>query len=69
MAVGAHYIKTDLENLGILTKAFELYPHYKLAITGMMYDISAVLWNLQKANTSTVYLIKLNLMQDAFHFL
>lgn len=34
MAIGARYIKTDLEDLGILTKAFDLYPHYKLAITG-----------------------------------
>lgn len=34
MAIGAHYIKADLEDLGILTKAFVLYPHYKLAITG-----------------------------------
>lgn len=34
MAIGAHYIKKDLEDLGILTKAFGLYPHYKLAITG-----------------------------------
>jgi uncharacterized membrane protein YpjA len=40
MAIGAHYIKTDIEELGILTKAFLLYPHYKLAITGMLYQHS-----------------------------
>ncbi|XP_069704996.1 diacylglycerol lipase-beta-like [Periplaneta americana] len=34
MAIGAQYIKTDLEDLGVLTKAFGLYPHYRLAITG-----------------------------------
>lgn len=34
MVIGAHYIKRDLEDLDILNKAFGLYPHYKLAITG-----------------------------------
>ncbi|PSN51081.1 hypothetical protein C0J52_01501 [Blattella germanica] len=33
MAVGAQYIKTDLEELGILEKAFGLYPHYKFVVT------------------------------------
>lgn len=65
MAIGAHYIKRDLEDLGILTKAFGLYPHYKFAITGM----PAKLLILQTANTRRVYMINLNVIYAAFHFL
>ncbi|KAJ9594887.1 hypothetical protein L9F63_013812, partial [Diploptera punctata] len=34
MTIGAQYIKNDLEDLGILDRAFGLYPQYKLVITG-----------------------------------
>ena len=34
MAIGAQYIRDDLEELGILERAFGLYPHYKFVITG-----------------------------------
>jgi len=53
MAIGAHYVKTDLENLGILTKAFELYPHYKLAITGMIFQQSCGIYKQQTQAQST----------------
>lgn len=42
MLSSAKYIKKELEDYGVLDKAYAIYPDYKLVITGNAFSCSFV---------------------------